>query len=80
MKILGFDFTKDKDKDYEVTECAAMPSCIGMKMHGKPQLGVRTVLIGGGNYRTVEPINLRGTDEEIIVITKYIEAKLKRIK
>lgn len=80
MKIFGFDFTKDADKDYEVVECDAMPTAVGMIVRGKPKLGIPFVCAGKSGYRTHNAINIREVDQDLNIVTKYLEIKLKRIK
>jgi hypothetical protein len=77
MKIFGFDFSSDKDKVYECTECTGMPSLIGMKTYGKPVLGKDSIFIGNGQYRTISPSKL---DEDIIYTKHHLMIKLNRIK
>lgn len=81
MRIFGFDFfTKDTDIDYEVVKCDSMPSAVGMIVRGKPKLGVPFLCSGKSGYRTHTPINIREVDNDLNIVTKYLEIKLKRIK
>jgi hypothetical protein len=76
MKIFGYDFTSDKDKVYECTECPGMPSLVGMRCYGKPVVDKNSIFVKDKEYRTIKPVIFSG---EELFTNKHLKLTLKRI-
>ncbi len=76
MKIFGFTFFEKSKPIYECTECAGMPSLVGMRFFDDLVIGTDLIFMGDNQYRT---INLVKIDGDTLYTKHHLKIKIKQV-